>query len=84
MTPLPTPPVITDSLITDFYYSLDKSGTTCYVLIPAIPNTNFIGITICIDYYNLRLIVWGIEIPVYYIFAAIGIFIVWRVFIWTV
>jgi hypothetical protein len=84
MTPIPTPLIITDSLISDFYYHFEKLTPTCYVLVPAIPGTSFVGITICFDYYSLRLIFWGIEIPVYYIFAAIGIFIVWRVFIWTV
>lgn len=76
-TPMPTPPPIGN----DFYYNLTKISTGCYWLLPAVDIIGFPGIEICFDWYELRLIMFGIDIPVYWLFAVISVLLVFRIFV---
>jgi len=76
-TPMPTPEQINE----DFYYSFSIVATSCYELLPRVDLISFPGVEICFDWYELRIIAFGIEFPVYWLFAAISIFFVYRIFI---
>lgn len=79
VTPMPTPTIA--PINTDFYYSLQKSTTTCYWLLPSSDYIGFAGISVCFDWYELRLVAFGVEVPVYWLFAVISILLVFRIFI---
>lgn len=83
--PIPTPQACAnpDDFYCTFNYSMVQKPTECYWIVPPVQYISFAGFQLCFQYYALRVILFGLDLPTWLIIAAISCFIVWKIFIQT-